>query len=306
MPGSRCLVASILITVAGVAVVLVLYFFVFDEDEPQPTALCGSCHCITNGTCPETAPKSPGAFGSSTVEQFAAQVPINPFNLTCNPYEDPTCSTIPPQQFVEIGEAAVCGLMYEQAPEEGGCPTEYRMITYSNRSIAEDSGAMVTHVGSCGVCSTTQDLAVYLRTPDLTTAAKECTKRAFLDELLDATGSEKLEDEANEGMDCFVKELGMTESCARIWLDNARNTGQECGVPCVAADVADFNNNGPPPECKLNECLRCDEDNSGDVFKQVAGRTRRRSGLLSAIARPCQDLRLVDHNPCPVTTSVVV
>ena len=46
-------------------------------------------------------------------------------------------------------------------------------------------------------------------------------------------------------------------------------------------------NNGPPPACALNDCLQCDEDEAGPVFKAVAGRTRRRSGLESAIARPC-------------------
>lgn len=124
MPGFRCLVASLFITVAGVAVGLALYFFVFDEDEPQPTALCGSCHCIIgpDGTCPETAPKKPSSYGSDVVDQFAVQMPVNPFNLTCNPYEDPTCSTSPPQVLAELGEAAVRGLLYELAREEEECP----------------------------------------------------------------------------------------------------------------------------------------------------------------------------------------
>lgn len=309
MPGFRCLVASLLITIVGVAVGLSLYFFVFDEDEPQPTALCGSCHCITgpDGTCPSTSPKKSSSFGDVFINEFAAQVPLNPYNLTCNPYEDPTCTTSPPQQYAELGEAAVCGLLYERTDEGAeDCPTAYRMVTYSNRSVAEASGSMVTHVGSCGVCSTTQDLAAYLRTSDLTTAAKECSKRAFLDKVLDETGTEQFTDAINEGMDCFVNDLGFTESCARVWLNNAWNTAEECGIPCLAADVGDFDNNGPPPECKLNECLRCDEEESGSVFKRVAGRTRRRSGLLSAIARPCEDLHLVDHEPCPTIKSVVV
>jgi len=308
MPGFRCLVVSLLFTIVGIAVGLSVYFFAFDKDDPQPTALCGSCHCITgsDGTCPKTAPKQPSSIGTSLVDQFSAQVPTNPFNLTCNPYEDPTCSTSPSQQYSELGESAVCALLYEQASVEGECPTTYQMITYPNRSLADSSGAMITHVGPCGVCSTTQDLAAYLRSQDLTTAAKECSKRAFLDELLDETGSDRFGDAVDEGMDCFINDLGMTESCARIWLHNAWNTGKECGVPCLAADVADFQNNGPSPECKLNQCLRCDEEESGDIFKRVAGRTRRRSGLLSAIARPCEDLHIVDHVPCPTNISTVV
>jgi len=43
------------------------------------------------------------------------------------------------------------------------------------------------------------------------------------------------------------------------------------------------------PDGSLNACLACDEVHSGPTFKAVAGKTRRRSGLSSAIARPCLD-----------------
>ena len=45
----------------------------------------------------------------------------------------------------------------------------------------------------------------------------------------------------------------------------------------------------------LNACLQCDEDVSGDVFKTVAGRTRRNSGLASAICRPCETVWRIEH-----------
>ena len=58
-------------------------------------------------------------------------------------------------------------------------------------------------------------------------------------------------------------------------------------------------NNGDPPQCALNECIHCDEDRSGPVFAAVAGRTRRASGLLSFILRPCAQLTILDHtDPC--------
>lgn len=41
--------------------------------------------------------------------------------------------------------------------------------------------------------------------------------------------------------------------------------------------------NGP---YRLNPCLQCDECRSGPIFQKVAGRTRRNSGLSSAIRRP--------------------
>jgi hypothetical protein len=46
----------------------------------------------------------------------------------------------------------------------------------------------------------------------------------------------------------------------------------------------------------LNACIQCDEDNSGPVFKSVAGRTRRNSGLPSGLCRPCNSVYPVVHN----------
>jgi hypothetical protein len=38
-------------------------------------------------------------------------------------------------------------------------------------------------------------------------------------------------------------------------------------------------------------CLLCGETQSGPVFKAVAGRTRRNSGLPKALCRPCSEVR---------------
>ena len=59
-------------------------------------------------------------------------------------------------------------------------------------------------------------------------------------------------------------------------------------------------NNGPPPECAMNACLQCDEDESGPNFAKFAGRTRRNTGLESAITRPCQMNRDLYHEVCPL------
>jgi len=66
--------------------------------------------------------------------------------------------------------------------------------------------------------------------------------------------------------------------------------------------LGDGANNGPPPSCKLEDCLNCDETMSGPGFQTVAARSRRRSGLLSMIVRDCDNLLIVDHKPpCEVT-----
>ena len=49
------------------------------------------------------------------------------------------------------------------------------------------------------------------------------------------------------------------------------------------------------PDGALNPCIQCDEDESGPVFKAVAGRTRRNSGLASALCRPCESVASVTH-----------
>ena len=45
----------------------------------------------------------------------------------------------------------------------------------------------------------------------------------------------------------------------------------------------------------LNKCIQCDETDSGPLFKQFSGRTRRDSGLTSAIERPPDSIFQVEH-----------
>jgi hypothetical protein len=49
------------------------------------------------------------------------------------------------------------------------------------------------------------------------------------------------------------------------------------------------------PDGSLNACLQCDQEMSGDVFEAVAGRTRRNTGLTSALCRPCAEVRPLVH-----------
>ena len=93
----------------------------------------------------------------------------------------------------------------------------------------------------------------------------------------------------------------MTLDCAKIWNYDGIYDGQMCAQTCIG-ELRDPNN-GPPPACTLNECLQCDEDNAGPIFTSFAGRTRRRSGLVSEIVRPCDSIaRILEHNPCPIKT----
>lgn len=85
-----------------------------------------------------------------------------------------------------------------------------------------------------------------------------------------------------------------------MWMYNVFNTRDFCLDMCLEFTFAGDPNSGPPPACQIAPCLLCDEENSGPIFKRYAARTRRRSGLLSKIPRPCEAILIVNHpDPCP-------
>lgn len=88
---------------------------------------------------------------------------------------------------------------------------------------------------------------------------------------------------------------------------NVSHFSIDCFDVCIDFTFfGDGANNGPPPECKIANCLLCDEQMSGPIFQTEAARSRRRSGLLSKIARPCEVILIVDHQPpCNVTQEKV-
>lgn len=139
---------------------------------------------------------------------------------------------------------------------------------------------------ACGVCSTTQDLATYYEQQDLESEASKCVALSLL-------VSERA------GMLCFLH-LGLTYNCAKMWLYNGYNTNKYCRKICAITKALHLPNNGPPPKCALNKCLECDELLSGPLFQKVAGRSRRRSGLLSEICRPCEQISpIAQRSACP-------
>jgi hypothetical protein len=225
--------------------------------------LCGTCWCApdNNGTaaCPFSVP--PTSFSPDVVSLFKQKTPLSIYTLSCNPYIETPCMTTPAQ--VPSDDSTVCAYAYS-----GDCPkNKYEMVTFASASDAALAGAAVTHLGACGLCSTAQDLAIYL-SEDFTTAGKKCATKGVLDE---ATGQK-----------CY-EALGLTPECAKIWNYDGIYDGTICRTSCVT-HLTDPNN-GPPPQCALNECLQCDEDKAGPIFSQFAARTRRRSGLISEIIR---------------------
>lgn len=147
--------------------------------EPEPVyGTCGDCHCIRgNEACPTGDQVPQQDFSVETIDQWKALTHTNPMNITCNPYTNTTgsCDTVPSQVYTELWETAVCAITYDTTfLDENQCPTEYTTDTYPSKEAAEAAGAQLTHYGSCGVCSSLIDLAVYVEYPDLTGAGQEC------------------------------------------------------------------------------------------------------------------------------------
>ena len=94
-----------------------------------------------------------------------------------------------------------------------------------------------------------------------------------------------------------LEALGFTHGCAQIWNFNVQNTRRECFGICMRSWIS--GEASTKPDGMLNDCLQCDEDCSGAVFKAVAGRTRRNSGIRSSIQRPDEQVSHVVHDYVP-------
>lgn len=204
----------------------------------------------------------------------------------------------------KIDETVNCYVLYL-----GGDDYELKQLsaTQANEFNRAGETLYMTHTGHCGVCSTMQDLAVYLEYPNLTDPVKICSYKLIKSHTL-----------------ACLKSLGFSNHCAHIWLYNISNTRRFCVINCLynirtsknsarpdifgnpcAKDVCRNTINGKPTcypeasqqgsELRLNACLQCDECSSGPVFQKISGRTRRNSGIESEIKRPNNYISKVDH-----------
>jgi len=187
-----------------------------------------------------------------------------PADLETDPYET---TPAPPQA------GQVCGFVVDDLAAK-----TYHLTTFDSADAAAQAGAIVTHEDACGLCSSLEDLAVYTGTPDLTAPVRGC-------------GIETLGDPVEADVAC-LEELGFTHPCAQIWGYNTQHTRSVCLDTCSALLGAAYQES----DGSLNACLQCDEDMSGDVFKAVAGRTRRNTGVASALCRPCETVARLAHD----------
>lgn len=208
----------------------------------------------------------PRAWDAALLAELRAHVLLNPpARLEDDPYAAPAPDPIP---------GAVCGATFT---DDG-----YRLTTFVSAEDAHAEGAYVTHHRACGQCSSLQDLAIYMGTPDLTEPVRACG-------ILGITQG----DEAQ--LECLL-DVGFSPACADIWAYNTSHTRAQCAAVCLPLLDAPYHTADGSP----NACIQCDEDLSGPVFKAVSGRTRRNSGLPTALCRPCESVAPVSHDyPAP-------
>jgi len=242
-----------------------------DDPEPipcdntmfgEPIAATGldSTLCKASCICKEFTSKNFDEAQLAGLRSWNLTAPMD--TLSANPYD-----TEPP-----LSSPSVCAVVVEDLANR-----LYHLESFASVQDAEDAGAILTHHDACGLCSTLQDFAVYAENRDLGTPVRQCGLLNFSKPL--------------DSLIACIEGLGFSHPCAQIWAYNTRNTQAHCLQYCLDMSMP-YNN----PDGTLNPCLECDEVNSGPVFKSIAGRTRRNTGLASSICRFCEEVQAVAHD----------
>lgn len=174
---------------------------------------------------------------------------------------------------------------------DGRGPMPYELVNFPSGEAAREAGAMVTHRGQCGACSSLRNLAIYIAIPNLTEPIRACALTGLVDRDLSRLAC--------------IASLGFDLPCAQAWDFNTRNTQDKCLGACGKPGERKSPSNQPfecspfklvPADGKLvNRCLACDEEVSLELFRELAGRSRRGSGLPSPICRLCDGVYPVEH-----------
>lgn len=215
--------------------------------------------CTAVCECEGIASKS---FSAEEFRLMRAYTNTKPFDeILENPYDKP----------VPVRRESVCAVVIDDKNNKS-----YHLETFNTKEEAKAAGAILTHIDACGVCSGFQDLSVYAENLDVGADVRGCVISNLANPL--------------DSLIACIEAIGFSKACAQIWAYNAKNTQKECFEICIKNNT--YNNE----DGSLSECLQCDENKSGPVFKAVAGRTRRNTGIANAICRFCEEVEVIEHN----------
>lgn len=202
---------------------------------------------------------------TEAVEAFEQKIALNPFGIDGDPYVN--ASFVP-----QHNKEDVCAIKYSEDK------IHYTLASFKDEESAEANDYIVTHKTSCGTCSTLKDLSVYLKYRNLTAPVSNCGLKYRMKSRI---------------MTC-LEDLGFTHECAETWYYNVKNTRKECFWVCMKSRLS--HESHTKEDGSLNDCLACDEEKSGPIFKKTSGRTRRNSGIISAIDRPEDEIYPLVHD----------
>lgn len=166
----------------------------------------------------------------------------------------------------------VCGFKYTDSSW-----SHYELRDFKSVFDATAHGFTITHYGVCGACSNFHDFSIYLG-KDLTDPARRCSMLGFFSDWL--------------AIKCYESYVGFTHDCAKTWYYDSANTRRHCLLVCLWSSFI-----GEPNviDGKINNCIQCDEDMSGPLFKYYAGRNWWNSGIVSELTRDDVEIWKLDH-----------
>ena len=221
---------------------------------------------------PPGVPFSPMTYNSTVYDAFAAKDCVNlPTELVTDPYIGYN-GTVP----VPFGPDAVCGVKYLDSERH-----TYKLQNFTSIDEAHSNGAFVTHKAACNKCSSLADLSAFMSQPDLTDPIRKCEVEHL--------------NNKNKTLECMYKNMNLSRPCTQTFFYNAIYDKKFCETICLVDFIEKIPNN-LPPDNRLNDCLQCDEDEAGPIFKLYAGRNRRDSGLNSSIIRPTSQVFRIIHD----------
>jgi hypothetical protein len=181
-----------------------------------------------------------------------------------------------------------CAFVFDDTNKDFTTLSQCQARQYSLRTFEtlEDipSHASLTHAGSCGVCSSAQDLSRRIELRDrMVSIGALCVAQYYL------------KGKSFENLIQCIQDNGYTYECSKLWAHYTATSVELCTSECLIIQPP---YNGDPPECKQHDCLICTSQYLED-FEKFGGRTQRASGITEDIAWNCSDFYPVIHDPCP-------